>query len=358
MTTQRIRIEKTTTPKEKPDWQQLQFGRTFSDHMFVMDYEEGRGWYDARIVPFGTFEMSPASLVFHYGQTVFEGLKAYKGRDGEIALFRPDQNMKRMNDSNNRLSMPSFDEAFVIDAMKQLVSLDRDWIPPHEGMALYIRPVMFATDAFLGVAPSKTYRFIVMTSPVGAYYEGGMSPVKIAVESEYVRAVKGGTGAAKTAGNYAGAMKAQEVADEKGYDQVLWLDGREQKYIEEVGAMNVFFKIDGQIVTPALNGSILPGVTRQSVIQLLNSWQMPVEERRVSIEELYEASRNGTLEEAFGTGTAAVISPIGELYWKEHHMYIHDGQIGPVAQRLYDTIIGIQNGTLEDPFGWRDPIHE
>lgn len=351
-----LTITRTTTPKEKPDWDQLQFGRVFSDHMFVMDYEEGRGWYDARIVPFGNFEMSPASLVFHYGQTVFEGLKAYKGKDGKIALFRPEQNMKRMNDSNDRLSMPNFDSEFVIDAMKQLVALDADWIPPRDGMALYLRPVMFATDAFLGVAPSKTYRFIVMTSPVGAYYEGGMSPVKIAVENEYVRAVKGGTGAAKTAGNYAGAMKAQEVADQEGYDQVLWLDGREQKYIEEVGAMNVFFKVNGEIITPALNGSILPGVTRQSVIQLLKHWDMPITERRISIEELHEAYVRGELEEAFGTGTAAVISPIGELYWKDEHMYINDGEIGPVAQKLYDAITGIQEGKIEDPFGWRNII--
>ena len=351
-----LTITRTTTPKEKPDWDQLQFGRVFSDHMFVMDYEEGRGWYDARIVPFGNFEMSPASLVFHYGQTVFEGLKAYKGKDGKIALFRPEQNMKRMNDSNDRLSMPNFDSEFVIDAMKQLVALDADWIPPRDGMALYLRPVMFATDAFLGVAPSKTYRFIVMTSPVGAYYESGMSPVKIAVENEYVRAVKGGTGAAKTAGNYAGAMKAQEVADQEGYDQVLWLDGREQKYIEEVGAMNVFFKVNGEILTPALNGSILPGVTRQSVIQLLKHWDMPITERRISIEELHEAYVRGELEEAFGTGTAAVISPIGELYWKDEHMYINDGEIGPVAQKLYDAITGIQEGKVDDPFGWRNII--
>lgn len=351
-----LTITRTTTPKEKPNWDQLQFGRVFSDHMFVMDYEEGRGWYDARIVPFGNFEMSPASLVFHYGQTVFEGLKAYKGEDGSIALFRPEQNMKRMNDSNERLSMPNFDSEFVIDAMKQLVALDADWIPPRDGMALYLRPVMFATDAFLGVAPSKTYRFIVMTSPVGAYYEGGMSPVKIAVENEYVRAVKGGTGAAKTAGNYAGAMKAQEVADQEGYDQVLWLDGREQKYIEEVGAMNVFFKVNGEIITPALNGSILPGVTRQSVIQLLKHWDMPITERRISIEELHEAYVHGELEEAFGTGTAAVISPIGELYWKDEHMYINDGEIGPVAQKLYDAITGIQEGKVDDPFGWRNII--
>lgn len=348
-----LTIERATELQTKPNWSDLTFGTTFTDHMFVMDYEVGKGWYDARIIPYQDLPLSPAAVVLHYGQTVFEGLKAYKDDAEEIFLFRPDENMKRMNDSCERLCMPTFDGQFVIEAMKQLIEIEQDWVPEVDGMALYIRPVMYATEAHLGVSPSKNYRFIVLLSPVGSYYAEGMNPVKIAVESQFVRAVKGGTGAAKTAGNYAAALKAQEVAEKEGYSQVLWLDGREQKYIEEVGAMNVFFKIDGKIVTPELNGSILPGITRKSVLQLLRHWEMDVEERRLSIDELLEAAKNGTLEEAFGTGTAAVISPIGELFYKGEKTVINNNEIGPVAKKIYDTITGIQSGDVEDPFGWR-----
>lgn len=348
-----LTIERATELQTKPNWSDLTFGTTFTDHMFVMDYEVGKGWYDARIMPYQDLPLSPAAVVLHYGQTVFEGLKAYKDDAGEIFLFRPDENMKRMNDSCERLCMPTFDGQFVIEAMKQLIEIEQDWVPEVDGMALYIRPVMYATEAHLGVSPSKNYRFIVLLSPVGSYYAEGINPVKIAVESQFVRAVKGGTGAAKTAGNYAAALKAQEVAEKEGYSQVLWLDGREQKYIEEVGAMNVFFKIDGKIVTPELNGSILPGITRKSVLQLLRHWGMDVEERRLSIDELLEAAKNGTLEEAFGTGTAAVISPIGELFYKGEKTVINNNEIGPVAKKIYDTITGIQSGDVEDPFGWR-----
>ena len=348
-----LTIERATELQTKPNWSDLTFGTTFTDHMFVMDYEVGKGWYDARIIPYQDLPLSPAAVVLHYGQTVFEGLKAYKDDAEEIFLFRPDENMKRMNDSCERLCMPTFDGQFVIEAMKQLIEIEQDWVPEVDGMALYIRPVMYATEAHLGVSPSKNYRFIVLLSPVGSYYAEGMNPVKIAVESQFVRAVKGGTGAAKTAGNYAAALKAQEVAEKEGYSQVLWLDGREQKYIEEVGAMNVFFKIDGKIVTPELNGSILPGITRKSVLQLLRHWEMDVEERRLSIDELLEAAKNGILEEAFGTGTAAVISPIGELFYKGEKTVINNNEIGPVAKKIYDTITGIQSGDVEDPFGWR-----
>lgn len=348
-----LTIERATELQTKPNWNDLTFGTTFTDHMFVMDYEVGKGWYDARIMPYQDLPLSPAAVVLHYGQTVFEGLKAYKDDAGEIFLFRPDENMKRMNDSCERLCMPTFDGQFVIEAMKQLIEIEQDWVPEVDGMALYIRPVMYATEAHLGVSPSKQYRFIILLSPVGSYYAEGINPVKIAVESQFVRAVKGGTGAAKTAGNYAAALKAQEVAEKEGYSQVLWLDGREQKYIEEVGAMNVFFKIDGKIVTPELNGSILPGITRKSVLQLLRHWGMDVEERRLSIDELLEAAKNGTLEEAFGTGTAAVISPIGELFYKGEKTVINNNEIGPVAKKIYDTITGIQSGDVEDPFGWR-----
>lgn len=348
-----LTIERATKLQTKPNWSDLTFGTTFTDHMFVMDYEVGKGWYDARIMPYQDLPLSPAAVVLHYGQTVFEGLKAYKDDAEEIFLFRPDENMKRMNDSCERLCMPTFDGQFVIEAMKQLIEIEKDWVPEVDGMALYIRPVMYATEAHLGVSPSKKYRFIILLSPVGSYYAEGINPVKIAVESQFVRAVKGGTGAAKTAGNYAAALKAQEVAEKEGYSQVLWLDGREQKYIEEVGAMNVFFKIDGKIVTPELNGSILPGITRKSVLQLLRHWEMDVEERRLSIDELLEAAKNGTLEEAFGTGTAAVISPIGELFYKGEKTVINNNEIGPVAKKIYDTITGIQSGDVEDPFGWR-----
>lgn len=346
-------IERTTTPKEKPDLDTLVFGKTFTDHMFMMDYTEGEGWHDARIVPYGDLTVSPAAMVFHYGQTVFEGLKAYKNEVGDVTLFRPDENMARLNASNDRLCMPRVDGDFVIEAMKKLIAIEKDWIPARPGMALYVRPVMFATEPYLGVSPSTMYRLIVLLSPVGAYYKEGINPVKIAVESEFVRAVKGGTGAAKTAGNYASSLKAQEVAAASGYSQVLWLDGCEHKYIEEVGAMNVFFKINGEIVTPALNGSILPGITRKSVVELLQSWGENVSERRLSIDELIEAANNGTLEEAFGTGTAAVISPIGELAYQGNKTIINNNEIGPLAQKIYDTITGIQTGTTEDTFGWR-----
>ncbi|WP_153723541.1 branched-chain amino acid aminotransferase [Sporosarcina cascadiensis] len=347
-----IAIKKTTKPKEKPAADQLAFGTVFTDHMFVMDYTDGTGWHDARIVPYEPFLLDPAAIVLHYGQTVFEGLKAYLTDDQEVVLFRPEENMKRLNRSNDRLCMPQFDEEFVLEAMKELVSTDKEWIPSKEGTSLYIRPYIFATQAYLGVAPSKTYRMMIILSPVGAYYKEGMNPVKIAVESEFVRAAVGGTGSAKTAGNYAGSMKAQEVAEAGGYSQVLWLDAKEHQYIEEVGAMNVFFKINGEVITPSLNGSILEGITRKSVIELLKSWHIPVIERKISIQEIFDANEAGTLEEAFGTGTAAVISPMGELFWGGKKCEINGGEIGELSLKLYDTITGIQTGKKEDPFGW------
>lgn len=345
-------IRKTVQPKEKPSAENLSFGTEFTDHMFVMDYTEGTGWHDARIMPYEPFLMDPAAIVLHYGQTVFEGLKAYVTEEKEIVLFRPEENMKRLNRSNERMCMPAFDEEFVLDALKELVRVDRDWIPDKEGTSLYIRPFIFATQPYLGVAPSNTYQFMIILSPVGAYYKEGINPVKIAVESDFVRAAAGGTGSAKTAGNYAGAMKAQEVAEAGGYSQVLWLDAKEHRYIEEVGAMNVFFKIDGEVITPALNGSILEGVTRKSVLELLRSWDIPVTERKISIDEIFAANAEGKLEEVFGTGTAAVISPVGELFWNGEKCDINGNEIGELSQKLYDTITGIQTGKLEDPFGW------
>lgn len=347
-----ISITKTTNPKQKPDQNNLGFGTYFTDHMFIMDYTEGKGWHDPRIVPYAPLEMDPASMVLHYGQAIFEGLKAYKATNGHILLFRPDKNMARVNSSNDRLVIPRIDEDFCVQAIKKLVNVDSDWIPDAPGTSLYIRPFIIATDPFLGVRPSDTYKFIVILSPVGAYYKEGMNPVKIYVESNYVRAVKGGLGFAKTVANYASSLKAQVEAKHSGYTQVLWLDGIEKKYIEEVGTMNVFFKIDGEIITPSLEGSILPGITRMSTIELLKKSGLKVTERRISIQELYDAHAAGKLDEAFGTGTAAVISPIGEFNWDGNAITVNGGKIGPVAQQVYDTITGIQSGELEDTFGW------
>ena len=347
-----IKIVKTTNPKQKPSADGLGFGKIFTDHMFVMDYSVEKGWHDARIVPYGPFEIDPSCMVLHYGQAIFEGLKAYRGQNGEVLLYRPFENMKRLNKSNDRLCIPEIDIDFAVDAIRQLVLLEKDWIPEGEGTSLYIRPFIFGTDPALGVHPSHTYKFVVILSPVGSYYAGGLAPVKIWVESEYVRAVRGGFGFAKTAGNYAASLKAQAVAETKGYSQVLWLDGVEQKYIEEVGAMNIFFKIDGEIVTPALNGSILAGITRDSVIQVLRANGYKVSERKLSIDEVHDAWKAGKLEEVFGTGTAAVISPVGELCYKDDKMVVNNNEIGEVSQFLYDTITGIQKGAIEDTFNF------
>lgn len=347
-----IEVIKTTAPKEKPQMENLPFGKFFSDHMFVMDYAEGKGWHNAQIVPYGPISLDPSAMVFHYAQEIFEGLKAYKSKDGHVRLFRPSKNFERMNVSAERLAIPEIDVDFCVEALKQLVELDRDWIPQQEGASLYIRPFIIATDEFLGVRPSDTYKLFIICSPSGLYYPEGLNPVKIYVEDTYVRTVRGATGFTKTGGNYASSIKAQVIAHEKGYSQVLWLDGVEQKYIEEVGAMNIFFKIDGEVVTPMLNGSILSGITRMSTIELLKKWGIPVSERRISIEEVYEAHKAGKLEECFGTGTAAIISPVGELRWGDHVMNINNNEIGEVTQKIYDTITGIQNGTLEDELGW------
>lgn len=348
-----IRIEKTTCPKEKPGKDNpLVFGTIFTDHMFVADYVEGKGWIDARIIPYQPLVLEPSAMVFHYGQEMFEGLKAYKAEDGRILLFRPDKNIERAASSNRRLCMPEIPKDLFMDALIQLVKLDSDWIPTKPGTSLYIRPFVIATDPFLGVRPSNTYKFIIILSPVGAYYETGINPVKIWIEDEYVRAVKGGIGEAKTGGNYVASLASQVKAHDEGYSQVLWLDGVHRKYIEEVGAMNIFFKINGVVITPELNGSILPGVTRDSVIALCKEWGIPVEERRISVDEVVAAAESGEMEECFGTGTAAVVSPVGELRYEEKRMEIGGGKIGAVTQRIYDTITGIQLGKIEGPEGW------
>lgn len=352
MSTQNISVSLTENKKEKPDSKQLEFGKKFTDHMFVMDYSVEDGWHNPRITPYEPLVLDPAAMIFHYGQSVFEGLKAYVTDNGEVNLFRPEKNFERMNHSNDRLCIPHIDEAFAIEALKKLVAVEKDWIPTDEGTSLYIRPFIISTEAYLGVAPSAKYKFIIILSPVGAYYKEGINPIKIAVENKYVRAVLGGTGEAKTGGNYAASLRAQEVVAKEGFAQVLWLDGVEKKYVEEVGSMNVFFKINGEIITPALGGSILPGVTRNSVIALLKHWGLPVIERKITMQEIEDAYNNGTLEEAFGSGTAAVISPIGQLTWENKDFIINNQQTGEISAKVYDTLTGIQYGKVKDEFNW------
>ncbi len=348
-----ITITRTTTPKAKPaDESKLGFGKIFTDHMFIMNYDEGEGWHDARIVPYAPIPLDPSAMCLHYGQEVFEGMKAYRTPDGGINLFRPEKNMARLNVSNERLCIPEIDEEFAVEAVKKLVAVDSDWIPTAPGTSLYIRPFIFAVDAMLGVHPANHLMFVIILSPVGAYYAKGLAPVDLYVEEKYVRAVKGGMGYTKTAGNYAASLKAQAEAGKKGYEQVLWLDGVERKYIEEVGAMNVFFVLGDEVVTPELSGSILPGITRMSVVELLKHKGYKVSERRITVEELFEAHAKGEFREAFGSGTAAVISPIGTLEWAGKKITIGNGGIGEISQMLYDTITGIQCGKLADELNW------
>ena len=349
-----FKIERTTAPKAKPaDESKLGFGKIFTDHMFLMNYDDGQGWHDGRVVPYGPISLDPSAMGFHYAQELFEGLKAYRTADGSIQLFRPQKNIERMNNTCDRLCVPRLDPDMVLDAIKTVVDVDKDWVPHNEGTSLYIRPFIIATDEFLGVHPSHSYIFAIILSPVGSYYPNGMDPVKIAIEREYVRCVKGGTGMAKAGGNYAASLIGQEKADKMGYAQVLWLDGVERKYIDEVGAMNVFFVIDGVVITPELtDGNILPGVTRASCIEVLKTKGYKVEERKISIDEVKDAHKNGTLNESFGTGTAAVISPVGEYIDGDEHIIINNNEIGPVAQFLYDELTGIQWGKIADENGW------
>ena len=349
---QEIKITRATTLKPKPDPNTLVFGKAFTDHMFLMDYHEGQGWHDPRIVPYGPLALDPSSMVLHYAQEAFEGMKAYHTADGGIQFFRPMENMHRLNSSCDRLCMPRFPEEEVWEYIKTLVQLEADWVPTLPGTSLYIRPFIFATDCSLGVHVSHSYLFCVILCPVGCYYPTGLAPVKIYVEPEDVRSVRGGMGYTKAGGNYAASLRAAERAEEAGYSQVLWLDGIHRKYVEEVGSMNVLFKINGTVVTPSLTGSILPGITRKSCLELLRDWNIPVEERLITAEELFQAAENGQLEEAFGSGTAAVVSPIGEIGWGEKKVTISGGNIGPLTQRLYDTLTGIQWGTQPDPYGW------
>ncbi len=339
--------------KQKPaDESKLGFGKIFTDHMFTMEYEEGKGWHNPTIKPYAPIEIDPATSVLHYAQGIFEGMKAFIDVNGEIALFRPSENFKRMNRSAERMCIPQFDEQTAMEGLKELIKVDRDWIPKKEGTALYIRPTIVATDAMLGVHAAKKYLFFIILSPVGAYYAHGLEPVKIYVEDFYVRSAVGGTGEAKCIGNYAASMKAAEVAEKKGFDQVLWLDAKDKKYVEEVGSMNIFFVIGDTVVTPMLTGSILPGITRKSAIEILKSKNIKVEERRISVDELEKAADCGQLKEAFGTGTAAVISPVGMIEYKGKDITINGGAMGEITKMLYDEITGIQTGKVADKFGW------
>ena len=353
---EKIRIEKNANPKPKCDVSNVGFGKVFTDHMFLMDYNSEKGWYDPRIVHFAPFSISPASVVFHYAPEIFEGMKAYRTSEGKIQLFRPEENIKRMNISAERMCLPQIDEEFFMEALMKLVEVEQDWVPKEPFTSLYIRPFLFASDEQLGIHTPHNCVFCIIMCPVGSYFKEGINPVKMLIETNDVRAVRGGTGFAKCGGNYAGSLRAGEKAASLGYAQVLWLDAIEKKYIEEGGGMNVMFKIDGKVVTPALSGSVLAGITRKSLIEILKSWNVPVEERQISVDELKAAMKAGKLEECWCCGTAAVLSPIGELAYGDEKFIINDYKTGPMAKKLYDTLTGIQWGSAEDKFGWTKPV--
>lgn len=338
--------------KARPDEASLGFGRLFTDHMLVAQYEEGKGWHDPRVVPYGPFQLDPAAAVLHYGQELFEGMKAYRGKDGKVRLFRPEENCRRMAEGAARICIPPVPPEMMLRMVEELVEVEQDWVPHAEGTALYIRPTIVATEPFLGVRPSKSYLFFIILSPVGAYYAEGFDPVKIWVEPKYIRAAKGGLGAVKAGANYAASLLASEEAKQKGYAQVLWLDANEHRWFEEVGTMNLFLRLGDEIITPPLGGSILPGITRDTTLRLLESWDTPAVQRPVSIDEVREAHAKGLLHEVFGTGTAAVISPVKELFYKGEALQVGDGTMGAVSTRLYETITGMQYGELPDPHGW------
>jgi len=352
-----IRITRAAAKKAKPKDKDLTFGTVFTDHMFVMDFQEEKGWYDPRIEPYGPLSLDPAAAVLHYAQAVFDGLKAFRGQDGTVRLFRPQKHIERMNNSAKRMCIPPLDPEMALKSLVALVGLEKDWVPSTVGTSLYVRPTIIAREAFLGVRPAHSYIYYVILSPVGTYYPEGMNPVKILVVDKYVRAVEGGVGAAKTAGNYAASLYAAEEAKHAGFTQVLWLDGRERKYLDEVGTMNIMLKIGDEVITPPLtSGTILPGVTRDSALTLMREWGLRVAERQVSIDEVAQAAHKGTLKEVWGTGTAAVISPVGELAYKGERIVINQGRIGELTQKLYDAIVGIQYATAPDTHGWTVPV--
>ncbi len=348
-----IRVTRAATKKRKPKDSDLTFGTVFTDHMFVADFQEEKGWYDPRIEPYGPFSLDPACAVLHYAQAVFDGLKAFRGKDGQVRLFRPQKHIERLNNSARRLCIPPVDPELALKALVELVRIEKEWVPSTVGTSLYIRPTIIASEPFLGVRPAKSYIYYVILSPVGAYYPEGLNPVKILVVDHYVRAVEGGVGGVKTGVNYASSLYAAEEAKRQGFTQVLWLDGRERKYLDEVGTMNIMLKIGDEVVTPSLgHGTILPGVTRDSALTLMREWGLRVSERQVSIDEVARAAHDGTLEEVWGTGTAAVISPVGELAYKGERIVINGGRIGELTRKLYDAIVGIQYGTAPDTHGW------
>ncbi|WP_428485237.1 branched-chain amino acid aminotransferase [Rhodopila sp.] len=350
-----IAITRTTNPGKPPADETLTFGNIFTDHMFLMNYDAGHGWHDPRIVPYGPFSLDPACCVLHYGQAVFDGMKAFRGPDGHIRLFRLADHARRLNQSGHFLCMPELDPAMVEQSIRALVEVDQRWVPSLAGTSLYIRPTIIATETFLGVHPSHSYLYYVIVGPVGAYYKEGMNPVRILASDTHVRAVQGGLGAAKTAANYAASLFGAEAAQKAGYTQVLWLDGVERKYLDEVGTMNIMLKIGDEVITPPLNGTILAGITRDSVLTLLRDWGLRVSERPIAIDDVIAAAQAGKLE-MWGTGTAAVISPVGELGYKGERYVINDGQTGALTQKLYDTIVGIQYGTAADPHAWARPL--
>ncbi|MFA5675559.1 MAG: branched-chain amino acid aminotransferase [Christensenellales bacterium] len=349
-----LTVNKAQNKKQKPqDETKLGFGKIFTDHMLTITYSRENGWHNAQIRPFENLSLSPACMVLHYGQTIFEGMKAYGTEQNGVNLFRPWDNFARLNASARRMCIPEIDEDFALKALCELLKIEKDWIPKSEGTSLYIRPSIIATDPFLGVRAGNEYLFFIILTPVGAYYSSGLKPVDIYVEDEYVRAVVGGTGAVKTGGNYAASLAASDLASKKGYSQVLWLDGIEKKYVEEVGSMNIFFKIKGELYTSPLTGSVLPGITRDSVIRLAKeTFGVNVHEERLSISDIFEESKSGALEEVFGTGTAAVISPVGSLKWEDNHITVADGGMGELTLRLYNKLTGIQYGREKDEFGW------
>ncbi len=355
-----MQIEILPLSSKKPgigDESKLVFGKQFTDRMFLMEYLTGRGWHSPRIQPYGPFTLDPAAMVFHYAQEIFEGLKAFRRDDGSIALFRPADNLARFNRSARRMCMPEIDEAFVLEALKRLIRLEADWVPRSPGTSLYIRPTMIATEPMLGVRPADQYYCYIILSPVGAYYKGGLAPVKIWISDNYVRAAHGGTGEVKTGGNYAASLYAARQAAGAGYDQVLWLDAKDKNFVEEVGSMNICFLYDGRLVTSPLSGTILDGITRRSILALAREQGIEVEERALSVEEIFAGVESGRLSEAFGAGTAVVVSPVGQFTYRDRTVMIGDGKTtGPVTKKLYDTLTGIQYGRLPDPCGWVVPI--
>ena len=343
-------------PKPPPADDTLRFGKVFTDHMFIMDYHEGQGWHDPRIIPYQPFVMDPATCVLHYGQAVFDGLKAFRGRDGHIRIFRTPDHALRLNRSCEYVCIPPLDPEMVEESIRALVEVDQRWVPSLAGTSLYIRPTVIATETFLGVHPSTSYSYYVILCPVGAYYAEGMNPVRILATDKYVRAVQGGLGAAKTAANYAASLHGAQEAERQGYTQVLWLDGVHHRYLDEVGTMNIMLRIGDEVITPPLNGAILAGITRESALTLMRDWGLRVSERQIAIDDVIAAAKSGALKEMWGTGTAAVVSPVGELGYKGERHIINNGKIGELTQRLYDAIVGIQYGTAPDPYGWARPL--